>query len=821
MSTKDRGPGLLTPAMLGAVLGAAWQLQWAELPGPIAHLAVAALGLLAGAGALRWRSKASGWSAALVLCAAMALAWTATGVRALWFSQGALPASLEGQDLVVEGLVAGLPRHGDTGVQFEFEIESAALAQSPVSVPASVRLSWSTGLPRGAPAATRASADLPAVRAGQRWRLTVRLYRPHGLANPHGFDTELWLWERGLQATGHVRRGWEVAVPTLLESTWRYPVQQARQRVRDRLWAQVDDSRAAGVLVALLAGDQASIGPDDWAVFRTTGIAHLVSVSGVHVTMFAWLAVWALGWAWRWLGRWRPGLLLAVPTPVVAGVGGVVLAALYAAFSGWGVPSQRTVLMLAAVTALRLSGRRWPWPVVWLLAMNAVVWIDPWALLQPGFWLSFVAVGVLFATAWPQAPAPGGSALARQGREMLQTQAVVTVALAPLTLLLFGQFSLIGLVANLFAIPWVTLLVTPLAMLGTLWSPLWTPGAWAVDALLWCLHALAKVPGATLERPALPMGLAALAALGGVLLVLRLPWAWRGWGLLLLWPALVYAPPRPAHGTFEVVAPDVGQGTAVLVRTARHTLLYDTGPPLGVATNVAERVLLPLLRAGGDRLDTVMVSHADSDHASGADSIARAHPGAVWWASWPLGGPGAAPPLDAVLVRPCLAGEHWDWDGVRFEVLHPRPADHAAGLSENARSCVLRIGGDGGALLTGDITLAEETRIALERPELRTQLLLAAHHGSQTSTGPVWLNTLRPAVVVVQAGHRNRYGHPAPVVVRRLQARPLRWVASPRCGAATWRSTEPQRIDCHRDTARRYWHTPLAGSSVPASPDPN
>nr|WP_243855543.1 DNA internalization-related competence protein ComEC/Rec2 [Aquabacterium sp. A08] len=816
-----RGPGVLAPALLGAVIGAAWQLQWAELPGWATHSAVAALGLLAAAVAARWRGMAPVAAAALALCAALALAWAATGARALGYAQGALPPALEGRDLVVEGVVAGLPRQGDTGVQFEFDIASARLAGAPVAVPASVRLSWLAAGPPAGSVAGRDGAALPAVRAGERWRLTVRLYRPHGLANPHGFDTELWLWERGLRATGHVRRGRDAPAPALLEHTWRYPVQQARQRVRDRLWAQVDDPRSAGLLVALLAGDQASIGPDDWAVFRTTGIAHLVSVSGVHVTMFAWLAVWTLGLAWRWLGRWRPGLLLAAPTPMVAGVGGVVLAALYAAFSGWGVPSQRTVLMLAAVTALRLSGRRWPWPVVWLLAMNALVWIDPWALLQPGFWLSFVAVGVLFATAWPQAPAPGGSALARQGREMLQTQAVVTVALAPLTLMLFGQFSLIGLVANLFAIPWVTLLVTPLAMLGAVWPLLWTPGAWAVDALLWCLHALAQVPGATLERPALPLGLAMLAALGGVLLVLRLPWAWRGWGLLLLWPALVYAPPRPAHGTFEVVAPDVGQGTAVLVRTARHTLLYDTGPPLGASTNAAERVLLPLLRAGGDRLDAVMVSHADSDHASGAASVARAHPRAVWWASWPLGGPGAEPPLDAVRARPCLAGEHWDWDGVRFEVLHPRPADHAAGLSENARSCVLRIGGDGGALLTGDITLAEETRLALERPELRTQLLLAAHHGSQTSTGPVWLNTLRPAVVVVQAGHRNRYGHPAPVVVRRLQARPLRWVASPRCGAATWRSTEPQRIDCHRDTARRYWHTPRAGAPAANGPDPN
>lgn len=808
MGPLGRGPGLLAPSLLGAVLGAGLQLQLADLPGWAVHAAVGALGLGLAWAAHRRGCRGPGVAlpAVLALCAALAVAWSVTGARALHFRAAALPLALEGRDLTVVGVVAGLPRQGEQGVQFEFEVESAAVDGAVVAVPEGVWLSWSAGF-----AGQAHAAPPPAVRVGERWRFSVRLYRPHGLSNPHGFDTELWMWERGLHASGQVRRGRGAVAPERLAQTWAYPMQQARQRVRDRLLAQLDSPRAAGVLVALVAGDQASIGADDWRVFRATGIAHLMSVSGLHVTMFAWLAVLVVGRVWRRLGRYRPGLLLAVPTPVAAALGGVVLAALYAAFSGWGVPSQRTVLMLAAVALLRLSGRRWPWPVVWLLAMNAVVWIDPWALLQPGFWLSFVAVGVLFASAWPSVGAPSGSALGRQVREMLRTQLVVTAALAPLTLMLFGQMSLVGLVANVLAIPWVTLVVTPLAMLGAVLPWLWTLGAWAVEALLWWLHWLAQWPGAVLERPALPLGLAVLAACGGVVLVLRWPWGLRGWGLLLLWPALAYTPPRPAPGQFELLAPDVGQGTAVVVRTAHHTLLYDTGPPLGAHTDAAQRVLLPWLRALGDRPDLIVISHGDIDHAAGVAALAQAFPGAQWSSSveaTALSWGDAPPPAPGAWTR-CQAGQAWEWDGVRFEFLHPREDDDRTGLSDNAMSCVLRVGGAVGALLTGDITLAQETRLALEQPDLRAAVLLAAHHGSHTSTGPVWLNTVRPGVAIVQAGHRNRYGHPAPVVVRRLEDRHIPWVGSPACGAASWHSARPNTVACHRDTQRRYWqHNP-------------
>lgn len=535
-----------------------------------------------------------------------------------------------------------------------------------------------------------------------------------------------------------------------------------------------------------------------------------MSISGLHVTLFAWLATRLLGALWRRLARPWPGLLLAVPLPLAAGVGGVLLALLYALFAGWGVPAQRTLLMLALVVGLRLTGRQWPWPPLWGLAMLAVLLLDPWALLQPGFWLSFVAVGILFATD----PAGRSSRLetvvagwrrwARAAWGQWREQVVMTLALAPLSLLLFGQVSLVGLLANLLAIPWVTLLVTPLALLGVLLPWLWSAAAWAVLSLHQWLGWLAGFELAAIYRSIPPLPLALLAVAGGVLLVLRLPLVLRAAGLLLLWPALLWQPARPAAGAFEVMALDVGQGSALLVRTAGHSLLYDAGPRYGTrdrsAGDAGRRVVLPLLRALGEVPDVVIISHQDSDHAGGADAVQAAWPQARWFSSY-----------DADPGRRCVAGQQWQWDGVHFEVLHPQPGhyrtDGSGTLPSNAMSCVLRIhNGRRSAWLSGDLDAERETRLALARPDLRADLLVAPHHGSASSSSPVLLNTLRPSVVLIQSGYRNRFGHPAPVVTDRYRARGMRWVNSPQCGAATWFSDAPEAVRCERVQSRRYWH---------------
>jgi competence protein ComEC len=796
--------------LLAWVLGVALQLQQPALwPGAV-YAGLLLGGLLALL--LRWwlrRSPQARWpGVVLALLGGLCCAYGLTGVRAAHYAAQALAPALQGLDITVTGRVASLPRQTEQGERFVFVVEAAERHGRPVLLPERLQLSWYHRAWAGDDTVAQPRSP-PALQSGDRWRWVVRLRSPHGNANPHGFDRERWLWEHGIGATGTVRSAARDAPPLHLGDSGQHRLQRLRQWVARRIAAQVPDARNAGVLAALVVGEQSAIERSDWDLFRTTGVAHLMSISGLHVTLFAWLATLFIGALWRRLAGPWPQALLAIPAPLAAGVGGVLLALAYALFSGWGVPSQRTVLMLAVVVTLRLLVRPWPWPLVWLLAMSVVLLLDPWAWLQPGFWLSFVAVGILFASdpgrraADASAAAQGAGWLRRgqrAGAGLLREQGVVTVALAPLSLLLFGQFSVVGLLANLLAIPWVTLLITPLALLGVLLPPLWTLAALAVQALGVVLAWLGQWPWAAVYVAVPPLPLALAAVLGGVLLVLRLPGVLRAAGLLLLWPVLLWSPARPAPAQFELLAIDVGQGSAVLVRTAGHSLLYDTGPRYSPESDAGQRVVVPLLRALGERPDAVVVSHRDSDHAGGTEAVRAAWPQARWLSSY-----------EADPRQRCLAGQRWHWDGVDFEILHPQPEhyhpDGAARLSSNAMSCVLRVATPThSAFLGGDIDAAQETRLALARPDLRATVLLAPHHGSKSSSSPVLLNTLQPRWVLVQSGYRNRFGHPAPDILERYRQRGMAWVESPSCGAATWRSAEPETVHCQRQQQRRYWH---------------
>jgi competence protein ComEC len=547
--------------------------------------------------------------------------------------------------------------------------------------------------------------------------------------------------------------------------------------------------------------------------------------------MFAWGAALAVGWLWRRSGP----LCVALPAPNAALMGGVLLATAYAVFSGWGVPAQRTCLMLATVALLRLSGARWPWAHVWMLAGAVVVAVDPWALLQAGFWLSFVAVGVLFATdsgaseaystkgrglkgkvvsgeqssaGPPQGRfAPLGGSVLRAARSVgaaFKEQWVITVALTPLTLLLFGQVSVVGLAANALAIPWITLVVTPLAMLGVLLSPLWDAAAGAIGWLFAYLQWLASMPWAAVSVAVPPWWVGATGVLGGVVLVMPWSWSMRVLGVPLLLPVLLWRAPLPPVGEFELLAADIGQGNAVLVRTANHALLYDAGPRFSLESDAGHRVLVPLLQALHTRLDTVVLSHRDMDHVGGASAVLTMQPQAELLSSIEAGNL----LQNQRTAQRCVSGQHWEWDDVQFDILHPQAADYDAPAKSNAMSCVLRISnGAHTALLAGDIEQSQEALlVASVGTGLKSDVLLVPHHGSKTSSSAAFLDAVAPQVGIVQSGYRNRFGHPAPFVLARLQERQVKVVDSPHCGAYTWQSWQPQNSACMRLQSLRYWH---------------
>ncbi|WP_090045997.1 DNA internalization-related competence protein ComEC/Rec2 [Limnohabitans sp. 2KL-27] len=859
-----RGLGV---GLMAWCLGVALQLQQSALWPVVAYGGVL-LGVVGMAWLLHGRTRDeptdrpnavwARWVMGCLLCSAAAFG--VTGLHA-WTRAHTIDPALEGRDLDVVGVVQAMPQRQGLGWRFRFRIEQAwwpdvSGARQPLQVgadvPAQVILGW-YGQEGTHDSGWNLSPLPEPVKAGERWRLRVRLKAPHGHLNPRGFDYELWLWEQGIRATGDVRNRAKDPAPQRLGGTWSHPIEAWRQSVRDRLLTQLsppgsdaDAARRAGVVAALVTGDQAAIERSDWDVFRATGVSHLMSISGLHVTMFAWLAAAVVGWLWRRSALWGFDGALRWPAVHVGAWSGLVLATLYALFSGWGVPAQRTLLMLGVVLVLRLSVRQWHGALVWLAACAVVLGRDPWALLQPGFWLSFVAVGVLMASApaaWgaigpnasaPQRDAPDaptwraatgptprehlwgawaqvggcrqwGRTLAAKWLALLREQATVTLALAPLTLLFFGQVSLVGLLANLLAIPWVTLVVTPLAMLGVGVPGAWDAAAWALQPLQVVLGWLAGWPMATWSSAMPPWGLALLALVGAVGLVLRLPLSWKLLCLPLLWPVLFWSPPRPAPGNFELLAADVGQGNAVLVRTASHSLLYDAGPRYSAESDAGHRVLVPLLAQMGERINTLVLSHRDSDHTGGAAAVLAMQPQAALWSS--LEDEHALHALRPGWTR-CEAGQAWVWDGVRFEVLHPVASlgPLARAPKPNEVSCVLRIStAQTSALLAGDIEIAQEQ--ALIRSQLApVDVLLVPHHGSKTSSSLPFLQALQPRLALVQAGYRNRFGHPAPEVVARYRAEAIALVESSRCGAATWRSDTPGQVHCERQQRQRYWH---------------
>ena len=854
------GSRFLGSVLGGLVIGVAIQLQQ---PGLFATWVYVGLTLVS-ALFLLWtllRVNRVALGTVFTLLFAAALGFGLTGLRAGAFQKTSLDPALEGKDILITGRVAAMPQFGEDGLRFRFEVASARVNEQVVALPPLVYLGWYTGFgarPVKKPAlalslaasASAADADNgePSefsqelqrqpqnLRAGERWQMTVRLKAPHGNSNPHGFDYELWLWEQGLQATGYVRSGPNDAAPKKLAADWAHPVERARQTVRESIFERVANRQLAGVLAALVVGDQNAIERADWDVFRATGVAHLMSISGLHITMFAWAASQLIGWLWRRSVKLTPKLCIWLPASAAGAFGGLLLATLYALFSGWGLPAQRTIWMLAAVVVLRQSGRQWPWPYVWLLAMAVVVLLDPWALMQAGFWLSFVAVGVLFATdsgattvddtkatglnhvkntiksrlglvvqfwlSWLSKPAAG---LLKAARE----QWVVTLALTPLSLLLFNQVSLVGLLANAVAIPWVTLFVTPLAMLGVFWSPVWDAAAWSVSLLTMFLQWLAQWPLASVSVAAAPLWSAVAGVVGGVLLAMRLPWHWRALGVPLMLPVLLWQPLRPDTGQFEVLGADIGQGNALVVRTASHSLVYDTGPRFSRESDAGHRVLVPLLRAMGERIDMLMLSHRDLDHIGGARAVLAMQPQAQLVSSIE-----DSHELQATRKSTrCVAGQTWQWDGVDFEVLHPTGLDYDAANKSNAMSCVLRISnGKQTALLAGDLESPQELRLAgdtASQNKLKADFLLMPHHGSKTSSSAAFLDAVQPRFALAQAGYRNRFGHPVESVLARYHERGISVVKSPACGAATWHSAQPAQVLCQRQQGLRYWHHQL------------
>ncbi len=859
-------------AALGWIAGAALTHTRSELPSLGIAVCIAAL-MLAFAFVLQVcaRGRSRPWAIALASIAVVAGCACAGTAYAAWFAQARLndrlDPALEDKVTRLSFRVTGLSADRDGARRFE-----AQVIESPVpGVPERILVNWTPPMQWGAatdPGLAAAGKQLPEVLPGQVWRAALVLRRPHGTANPASFDYEGWMFSRNVRAIGKVR-----GEPVLLEdrpaANAESFVARARHVARAGMRQALGESRYGAVMIALAIGDQDGVLVEDWRIFGRTGITHLVSISGSHVTMLAAMGAWCAMLLWK---RSRLGRLPAcewLPARLVGAIVAVVVAWAYCLLAGWGVPARRTFLMLA-VAAFGLGARAPLAPTRIVCAAAAlVVAADPWAPMATGFWLSFGAVAVLLGAGASAARIQEATTFAGRLRNVFAAAArlqwLITLAMLPVLAFMFQQASASSPLANAIAIPVITFIVTPLALATGLFSVI--PGlggaaaatGWAGhQALAWTLvpvEWLAHVSWATLDVAQLPWPVLLVAMLG-VAWALQppgVPARWAGWCLVV--PALTWQPPRPQEGDWRLVALDVGQGSAIVVSTRNSDTLFDTGPKVGKA-DAGERIVAPVLRAFGIRsLAALVVSHPDLDHAGGLHGVLSAIPVDKAYASFDLASwlgrrtiaHGEAGRLHTPgAFVPCVRGTGWTTDGVTFEFLHPAQAhagtdaktdaqtgaktdaktgaktdvktdvkidakiDAKTGAkpgATNARSCVLRIAGKHhSALLTGDIGVRQEREvIAVGRAA--ADLIVVAHHGSRSSSSSEFTTASRASHALIQVGRHNRFGHPDPDVLKRWDA----------AGATLWRSdlhgaviaqsgVGGLDVQAQRHTQHRYWH---------------
>lgn len=710
------------------------------------------------------------------------------------------------------------------------------LESNPAHVPNTLSLTWSSQ-EWGGPYAIPKNHDFPLIKPGQIWQLTAFLKTPHGARNPNGFDYEAYVFAQDIRATGAIRgtpqlmserpRDWSIG---LVAEMWRHQLRYA-------MLPYVQSLRWGGVVLALSIGDQASISPADWQVFNRTGLTHLVSISGSHVTLLAAMSALFFSWLWRRLVFADRAVTEFVPAAIAAGCLALIIAGLYSLTAGWEVPARRTFIMFAVTVGTLLW--RLPLSITQIIAAAVVVVLvfDPWAILASGFWLSFGAVLVLVACAqW------SGDRIWRGGQRGFQRfwqqwrlaaiwQLIITVALLPPLAFLFFELSLVSPLSNAYAIPLIGLIITPLALLFALLSLL--PFTYLTEMVLWICHFLLEInmyvtvwlsqhPLASLPAAKAPSWVLLLSFFGMLVALWprAIPFAWLGWGLVL--PALFWRNAELPYGEWRLHALDVGQGSAIIVETTKTVLVFDTGVRRRVDSDEGERTLMPYLRSlGHTKIDMLVLSHADLDHVGGTRSLLRFFPIKQSYSSFDLS---AHLEHEAYLLKQtvasvrlplaqvdCERGHGWEVDGVQFKFVWPTATRYEEKTKQkksdkNAQSCVLEIKGNyHTALLTGDIGTKEEKQL-IEAGLGRQDVVVVAHHGSKTSSSQLWVDQIGAKIAIAQVGWWSRYGHPHKMVQQRWQQAATQFLRTDHHGAIVIHSMEK---DLHnhseRIARRRYW----------------
>jgi competence protein ComEC len=713
----------------------------------------------------------------------------------------ALPSSWEQKNIDVVGVVATMSEMTDRGEHFHFDVEQVITPDA--IVPKRIALTYYQGNFWQNPSQPldKAQQLRPAkFKAGERWKMTVRLKRPHTTYNPHGYDFEAWALAHNIRAMGSIRTKSELQ--KLSDFVWRpsYLIEHAREVIGNRMTKAMENKPYAGVVRALVIGEKSQISAQDWDVFLRTGVNHLMSISGLHISMLAGLAFSLTTCIWRHFSL----LVLRLPTRKAATIAGALAALLYACLAGLSVPTQRALYMLATFAVALLLSRRVPISRVLSIALVVVILLDPWAVIAPGFWLSFSAVAfIAYATV-------NRMKVRHWLVEAVNTQWSVTLGLLPLLILMFGQASIVSPIANAFAIPLISLLVVPLAIVGALlpFDFILLFSQWVLEICMQGLSWLASSSFATWQQGAAPIWTIGLAILGTLWLLLPRGFPQRWLGVVLMLPMVFVVPEKLAEGEMKVTVLDVGQGLSVVVKTATHTMVYDTGDQYNEGSDAGMKVIVPYLRSQGiKQLDALVVSHDDKDHSGGAASVLKQMP-TKWLASSYLL-PETTKPMPMQLS--CYAGQKWVWDMVRFEVLYPMAESYEdSKLSDNNKSCVIKVTSrHGTVLLTGDIEKeAEAILLQKQKYKLKSDVIIAPHHGSRTSSTEAFVKAVGAKYVVFTVGYLNRFKHPKPQVVGRYLEKSSTIYRSDYHGAIelSFKQKGNLQANAWRLGNAKYWH---------------
>jgi competence protein ComEC len=695
-----------------------------------------------------------------------------------------LPRELEARTVLVEGTVLDVPTRSASGIlRLQLLVERLDAGSGWQDFHGRARLGWYE------------TRQLPG--AAEHWQLAVRLKRPHGFANPGGFDYERWLFQRRIRATGYVR---EDSRNHRLPEVHAAPVTALRTRLQLTMEQLQADKPTMALIRALTIGDRSAIGTADWNTLRKTGTSHLMAISGLHISLAAGLLFWLVRGLWSHAGR----LAEVVPARKVAALTAVAGALLYALLAGFGIPARRAVVMVTVVMLAVVFNQRSSLGPALCMAAIATLLLDPLSVLSAGWWLSFWAVTLIAYLVTGRHGQQGFAA------RWVYMHVLLALGMFPVLLVFFQSASLIAPLANVVAVPWVGMLVVPLALLGSLLTFLHAAtgefllllAASLLEPVWLWLDWLADVPFSTWQQhpPSLWALLPAFPGLALLLVPRGIPGRWLG--VLLLLPVYLDQPEMPGPGEVRMTLLDVGQGLATVIQTQRHTLVYDAGPRFSEAFDTGAAVVVPFLRTRGiHSIDTLVVSHGDNDHIGGVASLLSAYEAGRVISSVPG-------KLPQVAAEHCRRGQQWEWDGVIFRVLHP---ETVSGQPGNNTSCVLKIDvhSGQGILLTGDIEREAESGLLREQADaLPASVLVVPHHGSNTSSSPEFVAQVEPEVALFPAGYLNRYRFPKQDVVDRYESRGTTWYQTGLSGAITVRlgggSRDPE-ISLYREQARRYW----------------